>query len=202
VIKRWGLPEGVSALGVEDLRRRHSTLEFVKRGRLGSVNEIRVVNSRRQYPPSLAYSGGFSLRGLNPSEDDEIPEAGLSLPSSLVARRVVFERGADGRVLTQRAYNAADRLLYTLRYLSEPDVATFSAGPFARAVRESGITYLRFVLVEHGPEAGLDREILFLDSSGRPQRTRRKLRNSLYIQCARAARGRDEPELEPPTGGE
>jgi len=167
VIKRGGLPEGVGRLTDEQARLRNTTLEFIRKGRREPVLELRVVNSRGDYPPISAQSGLFLLRGLNPLQN-ETQAGGLSLPGNMVTRRVVFERHADGRILTQRAYNAAGRLLYALQY-AEPNLAKFGAGVFAEAVRESGITHIRFVRPDTGPEAGLDKEILYLDSAGKPQ---------------------------------
>src|SRR5262249_47508596 len=159
-----GLPEGVGRLTDERVRHRNSTLEFMKKGRRGPVQELRVVNSRGNYPPLTANSGFLLLSGLNPLQN-ETQDGGLSLPSHMVARRVVFERHADGRILAQRAYNAAGRLLYALQYV-EPNLAKFGSGAFAEAVRESGITHIKFVRPDKGSEAGLDEQVLFLDSSG------------------------------------
>ena len=94
--------------------------------------------------------------------------AGLSLPSTLVTRRVVFERSHDGRVLAQRAYTASNRLLYTLQYV-EPNVAKFGDGWFTEAIRESGITHIKFIRANTGSESGLNKEMLFTDSSGKPR---------------------------------
>ena len=75
------------------------------------------------------------------------------------------------RIRTQRAYNAANRPLYTLQYV-QPDVAKYGEGAFADTVRKSGITHIKFVRPETGSEAGLDQEIQFLDSAGQPRPNR------------------------------
>ena len=166
-IMRWGLPEGIGQLTDAQMQHRNSMLKFTKKGRKGPVEEVRIVNSRGKYPPVFASSGFLLLGSLMPLASDTLI-GGLSLPSTLVTRRVVFERSHDGRVLAQRAYNASNRLLYTLQYV-EPNVAKFGDGPFTEAIRESGITHIKFIRANTGSESGLNKEMLFIDSSGKPK---------------------------------
>ena len=166
-ITRWGLPVGIGQLTDAQMQHRNSMLKFTKKGRKGPVEEVRIVNSRGKYPPVFASSGFLLLGSLMPLASDTLI-GGLSLPSTLVARRVVFERSHDGRVLAQRAYNASNRLLYTLQYV-EPNVAKFGDGPFTEAIRESGITHIKFIRANTGSESGLNKEMLFIDSSGKPK---------------------------------
>jgi YD repeat-containing protein len=164
VTKRWGLPEGVGRLTDEQFRRRNSTLMFIKRGRQGAVHEIRIVNSRGAYPPLAMHTNVLAYAHLNPlrqERNDQISEA-------MATCRVIFERDGTGRILSQSGYNRADRRLYTLHY-AHPNVAEYKEGAFAKAVRESGITHIQFVRPEEGPEAGLDKELRFLDREGTPQ---------------------------------
>ena len=79
--------------------------------------------------------------------------------------RVTFEL-ANGQILNQSAYNRSDRMLYTLHY-AQPDIAEYKEGGFSKAVRESGITHIKFVRPDTGPEEGLDKELHFLDSTGK-----------------------------------
>jgi hypothetical protein len=106
----------------------------------------------------------MSLANLNP-----LANVGPALESELGALyRVTFERDWKGRILNQSGYNRADRLLYTLHY-PQPDIAEYKEGAFSKAVRESGITHIRFVRPDTGPEARLDKELFYLDSSGKLQ---------------------------------
>jgi YD repeat-containing protein len=162
VILRWGKPEGVGPLTDEQVRHRSVTLAFTKRGRQGLVKEIRAVNSQGAYPPEFAYVTPSSLVALNPLAGGDSEILNLS--------RITFAYDAKNETLKQSAYNRADRLLYELHYV-QPGVAEYKVGPFAQAVRESGITHIKFVRAETGPDAGLNKEVVFLDSSGaRPDR--------------------------------
>ncbi len=68
-------------------------------------------------------------------------------------------------ILKQTGYDRSDRLLYALHYV-QPDVAEYKEGAFSKAVRESGITHIKIVRPETGPDAGLDKELSFFDSTG------------------------------------
>ncbi|MGH9195289.1 MAG: TIR domain-containing protein [Acidimicrobiia bacterium] len=160
VIKRWGLPEGIGPLTDEDVRHRNVSLAFHKRGRWGVVHEIRAVNSRGGYPPVFTYFPPVSFVFLNPFANELSEISGLC--------RVTFMRDADGRVVAQIGYNRSDRPLYTLHY-AQPDFVEYKEGAFSKAVRESGITHIKFVRPETGPEAGLDKELLYFDRDGQPQ---------------------------------
>ena len=164
VIKRWGLPEGVGLLTDEQFRRRNSTLMFVKRGRWGAVHEIRIVNSRGVYLPLPMNTNVLAYWYLNPLE-----QGSDDSPTELLATcRVTFERDGTGRIISQSAYNRADRRLYTLHY-AHPNFAEYKERAFAKPVRESGITHIQFVRPEEGPEAGLDKEVRFMDRDETPQ---------------------------------
>ena len=158
VTKRGGLPKGIGELRAEQIRHRNLTLEFSKHGRSGPVKEIRAVNNRGAYPPEFAYFPPLSLVELNPllTEAAEI----------LTTCRVTFEY-EKGRIVKQIAYDRSDRLLYELHY-PQPDIAEYKRGAFSQVVRESGITHIRIVRPETGPEAGLDKDVLFLDSTDTP----------------------------------
>jgi YD repeat-containing protein len=160
VSKRWGLPEGVGRLTDEQISHRNISLMFIKRGRV--VQEIRAVNSQGAYPPAFAYFPSLSLVALNPLAN---VESGLESEVVTICR-VTFKCDADGRILNQSAYNRSDRLLYTPHY-AQPNIAEYKEGAFSKAVRESGITHIKFVRPDTGLEAGLDQELLFLDSTGK-----------------------------------
>jgi hypothetical protein len=167
VIKRWGLPEGVGRLTDEQFRRRNSTFMFIKRGRQGAVHEIRQVNSRGVYPPMFAQIGVHRLAAVNPLQ--QVDYRGHS-SEFLETCRVRFERDTSNKILNQSAYNRADRRLYTLQYNNaEPNFAVYKEGAFLVAVRESGITHIKFVRPEDGPEAGLDKELRFFGQGRTPQ---------------------------------
>ena len=166
-IMRWGLPEGIGQLTDYQIQHRNAILKFTKKGRKGPIEEVRIVNSRGRYAPVFASPPLFSVGALMPLAD-HTRIGGVSLPTIMVARRLVFERSHDGRILAQRAYNASNRLLYTLQYVG-PDVAKFGDGPFTEAIRESGITHIKFVRAHTGPNRGLTKEMLFIDNSGKPK---------------------------------
>lgn len=151
-----GLPEGVGRLTDEKVSHRNISLMFIKRGRWRAVHEIRVVNSRGAYPPAFAYFPSLSLISLNPLANE--------ISEFLALCRVTFTQDANGQLLNQSAYNRSDRLLYTLHY-AQADIAEYKEGAFSKAVRGSGITHIKFVRPDTGPEAGLDKELLFLDST-------------------------------------
>jgi len=154
VTKRWGLPEGVGRLTDEQVRHRNISLKFIRRGRWGVAHEIRLVNSRGVYPPAFTYYPSVSLVKLDPLADEAI---------SLC--RVTFEH-PNGKIMNQSAFNCSDRLLYTLHY-AQPNIAEYMVEGFPKAVRESGITHIKFVRPDTGPEEGLDKELHFLDSTGK-----------------------------------
>jgi hypothetical protein len=165
VITRWGLPEGVGRLTDEQFRRRNSTLMFIKRGRQGVVREIRQLNSRGVYAQMLAQTGFHRLAAVNPLR--RVYDRRLS-SEILETCRVRFERDANGQIINQSAYNRADRRLYTLHY-AQPNFAEYKEGAFSVAVRESGITHIKFVRPENGPEAGLNKELRFFAGDTTPR---------------------------------
>ena len=159
VTKRRGLPEGIGEFSAEQVRHRNLTLEFSKQGRRGPVKEIRAVNSRGAYPPEFAYFPPLSLSELNP----------LSSKAAEILNicRVTFEYD-KGRIVKQSAYDRSDRLFYALHY-PKPDIAELKWEEFSQVVSESGITHIRIIRPETGPEAGLDKDVLFLDGTGTPR---------------------------------
>ena len=159
VINARGQPEGIGSLSAEQVRGRSLTLEFLKDGRRGPVKQIRAINSRGAYPPEFSHFPSLSLLGLNPLITEE---AEISHTS-----RVTFEYD-NGRLVKQTAYNRNDRSLYSLHY-PRPDYAEYKWEVFSKVVSESGITHIKIVRPETGPEAGLNKDLLFQDSTGRPR---------------------------------
>jgi YD repeat-containing protein len=159
VINARGQPEGIGPLSAEQVRSRSLTLEFLKDGRRGPVKEIRATNSRGAYPPEFVHLPSISLLDLNPliTEETEI----------FHTSRVTFEYG-NGRLVKQTAYNRSDRSLYSLHY-PRPDYAEYKWEVFSKVVSESGITHIKIVRPETGPEAKLNKDLLFQDSTGRPR---------------------------------
>jgi YD repeat-containing protein len=154
-----GQPEGIGSLSVEQVRGRNLTLEFLTHGRRGPVKEIRTINSRGAYPPEFFYFPSLSLLALNPLVTEEAEVRNTC--------RVTFEYD-NGRLVKESAYNRGDRLLYTLHY-PRPDYAEYKWEVFSKVVSESGITHIKIVRPETGPEAGLNKDLLFQDSTGRPR---------------------------------
>lgn len=158
VTKRWGLPVGIGPLSAEQVRHRNISLAFVKHhGRRGPVDEIRMVNSEGAYPPELSYLPSESLTRLNPI---------LSLREPLQVVRVRFDRDPAGQVSRQSAFDRNDRLIYELQY-ARPDLAIYhQVTGHPSQVTESGITHVKFDRPATGPEAGLDKRVLFQGSDG------------------------------------
>jgi YD repeat-containing protein len=156
VVNARGQPEGIGSLSAEQIRARSLTLALLKDGRRGPLKEIRAINSRGAYPPEFAYFPSMSLGALNPFPAEE--------PS---ASRVTFEYD-NGRLVKQSAFNRDNRLLYTLHY-PRPDYAEYKWEVFSKVVSESGITHIKIIRPETGPEAGLNKDLLFQDSTGRPR---------------------------------
>ena len=65
---------------------------------------------------------------------------------------------------SKAAYNRSDRSLYSLHY-PRPDYAEYKWEVFSKVVSESGITHIKIVRPETGPEAGLNKDLLFQDST-------------------------------------
>ncbi len=164
VISRWGLPEGVGKLTTEQFGRRYGSVEFSWHGWWGPVEEIRVVSSKGQC--RHAVQTGVSLDTFNylPVESSQTP--GYNANTNIC--HMTFLRDSAGHVDTVRAYTLYDRLIYTLKY-TDPAVAQYIEEGFNKSVRPSGITLLRFVRPTSGPDRGLDQEVHFLGSDGKPQ---------------------------------
>jgi hypothetical protein len=109
---------------------------------------------------------------------------------------VTFAYDANGNIFNLSGYERSDRLLYALHYV-QPDVAEYKEGPFSKAVRESGITHIKIVRPETGPDAGLDKELSFFDSAGarKPDRDGaygyRRTFNALGVKIESIALGAD-----------
>jgi hypothetical protein len=165
IVMRWGIPEGLKELTDEQIRHRQATIQLVRRGRRGPVEELRIVDSRGGYPylPSLL----LSLFSLNPLSRD-IEDTFATIPETLMTCRVTFERDAAGHVINQKAYNRNDRLLYELHYPSH-DTVHYKEGDFPLSRRKSGVSHVQFSRFDSGPNAGLIQELRFFDASGQPR---------------------------------
>ena len=151
VIKRHGVPEGIGKLSAEQLRHRNVSLAFSRKGRSGPVREIRAINQRGAYPPQFAYFPPLSLLALYRFPD-----------MKLTTCRVTFDYD-KGVIVRESAYERGDRLLYALHY-PRPDIAEYQVDS-SQMASASGITRIRIVRSETGPEAGLDKDILFQDGT-------------------------------------
>jgi YD repeat-containing protein len=162
VTKRRGVPEGIGEVSIEQVRHRNITLAFLRHGRRGRVKEIRAVNGRGSYPHEFAYHPPTSLLELNPLL--------TNMAEILNTCRITFDYD-NGRIVRQSAYDRNDRLIYTLHY-PQPDIAEYKWQVFSRVVRESGISHIKFVRVETGAEAGLDKDVVYLSGNGTPSQDR------------------------------
>jgi hypothetical protein len=165
---RYGLPEGVGPLDGARVAHRSASLALVRHGRLNPVDEVRLVNSRGDTPALSTYVPTTALTDLLPlaSFDNQRPLAS----DVFTVTRVTFTRDGAGGILEQNAFTAAGRLVYTLRYANR-ETAEYKIQGFTRAIRASGIAYVRFEYVKAGPNAGLDEKHAFLDSAQQPQPT-------------------------------
>lgn len=163
---RYGLPEGVGPLSEAQFARRNASLEFIRHGRRSPVDEVRLVNSSGNTPPVTAYVATSPLSSLNPLSSFDIQNPLAS--DMMTLTRVTFTRDARGEILEQNWFTAAGRLVYSLRFANR-DTAEYKMHGFTRAMRTSGIAYLRFSFVESGPHAGLVEKVAFLDAAQQPQ---------------------------------
>ncbi len=168
VIKRHGLPEGIVRLDVSMVARRNVTLALIRRGRRNPVDEVRLVNSNGDTPPTATYAPPTSFVDLNPLMSRAFDEDDAWNSEIIVVTRVTFTRDASGRVLEQTGLSSGGRTVYTLHY-GTPEIGEYKRGGFASPIRESGIVYLRFARVVEGPHAGLDEKVSFLDAAQHPQ---------------------------------
>jgi YD repeat-containing protein len=165
---RYGLPEGVGPLDARHVAHRSASLAFTRHGRRNPVDEVRLVNSSGDTPAPSTYVPITSLSALLPLASFDIEHP---LASDVVTvTRVTFTRDAAGGILEQNAFTAAGRLVYTLRYANR-ETAEYKLHGFTRAMRASGIAYVRFEYVKGGPNAGLDEKHAFLDAAQQPQPT-------------------------------
>jgi YD repeat-containing protein len=165
VTKRWGFPEAVGRLTKADTRRRNVSIALVRHGRRNPVDELRLVNATGNTPPASTYLLPHSVADLNPLPSSLNPDD----PSSALAiTRPTFSRDSNRRILEQKAFSGGGRLVYTLRF-STPELGEFKRNGFGVPVRESGISYVRFVRATTGVHAGLDQELHYLDEKQRPQ---------------------------------
>jgi YD repeat-containing protein len=165
VTKRWGLPEGVGHLNAEQVSRRNVSVALVRRGRRNPADEVRLVNSAGHTPPLGKYVAILTL-DLNPlsSPGSEGPQSA----ELLQVTRVTFSRDSGGRVLEQTGFTRSGRRLYTIHF-PEPGIGEYKREGFGTLVRESGISYLRFVRVQTGANAGLEEKVLYFDDKQQPQ---------------------------------
>ena len=166
VTKRWGLPEGIGHLTAEQVSQRNESVLVLRRGRRNPAHEVRVINSEGHTPAI-----GLGLPILSVNELNPLPSAGSDGPVSselIQLTRVTFTHDANGRLLEQAGFNRGGRRLYTMHF-AEPDIAEYKWQGFGTAIRESGISYLRFSRVAGGPNAGVDESVQYLDDKRRPQ---------------------------------
>jgi YD repeat-containing protein len=168
VTRRWGLPQGVGRLSRAQVARRNVSIALIRHGRRNPVDELRLVTSNGNTPPTASYVPPSSFSMLNP-----LPATGAAASAPLTndlltTVRITFARDANGHILEERAFARGGRPIYTLHFAS-PELGEYKRNGFTSLVRESGIGYLRFSRVQAGPNAGLDERVTYFDAQQRPQ---------------------------------
>lgn len=165
IVTRWGGPEGIGKLSWNEVRHRQWSIKLSRHGRNNPVEELAVVDSRGRCP--LQPNNLFSLEALNPIGKNT-SDSVFSFSETHVMCQVTFTRDVSGKVTTQEVKNRNNRVLYALRYVS-PTLASYKEGDFDAPRSKTGITHVQFDRIASGPQAGMDREIYFLDGKGQRQ---------------------------------
>ncbi len=155
-VKRDGSPEGLHPLTPDEAARRELSLRFTRAGRRGPVVLMAAVNGHGAL--SIAHTIGAYIGG------------GQS--SLLTAGRECqweFIHDAQGRVTNERALNRDGRLVYEFAYSSPTTGYYKDANGYPRSRAGSGAAYVTFVRETQGSNAGIDIQIRYTDSRGRPQ---------------------------------
>ena len=168
ITRRGGAPEGAGRLTAAQVARRAASFALIRHGRRRPVDELRVVDSTGNMPPGNSYEPPWSLYDFNPLPLRPSSNLAEFNDSAMMIGRITFLTDSNGRVLEENAFTRGGRRAYTLHFTAA-DVAEYKQEGFSRAVRESGISYLRFTRVLKGPNAGLDERVTYLDSTQRPQ---------------------------------
>ncbi|MFL5243941.1 MAG: protein kinase domain-containing protein [Gemmataceae bacterium] len=146
MVKRRGVPEGIGPLTAAEVKPRHLSYQFFRRG--GVVEEVRTVNG---YGRPAVRTGSIAalVRESDPTEKLEF--------------RYVYKRNQEGQLLEEEAQDRHGNVLWVLHFTA-PDRAYYAdkqGFPLART--GSGATYLGFVW----SEAGFPLEINYLDRNGK-----------------------------------
>ena len=143
--KRWGQFEGVGPITREASNHRNISLEFLRRGRRGHVEEVRLVDGFGKCPmsPAVMYFGDNGIFGFDAQE----------------CRQVLEYQGNE--LKKQKAYGRSNLPLYELSYVTQNRalISGFGVGLLGKAM--SG--YVEFSRPLDGQNAGLDEEIRFYD---------------------------------------
>lgn len=152
-VSRYGEPQGVRRLSLDEVHHRSASLKMFRRGRYGYIFEMQEINGSGQPGKSGLWVAMLpSMISTEGSRDDY---------------RFTFERDANGNVVCEVAYDVAGRVSYAFKHNS-----TFNGGYY---VDDHGYPLLRsgsgaaFEEYKRSPK-GLYTEILFRDAYGQPQR--------------------------------
>ena len=168
VTRRWGVPEGVGRLSRVQFGRKNVSIALIRHGRRNPVDELRLVTSNGNTPPTASYVPPLSFSMLNPLPDMGAPATAPLTNDLLTTVRMTFARDANGHILEERAFARGGRRIYTLHFAS-PELGEYKRNGFTSLVRESGIGYLRFSRVQAGLNAGLDEKVTYFDAQQQPQ---------------------------------
>ncbi len=147
--KRWGQFEGIGPITREAAKYREVSLEFIRRGSRGHVEEVRVVDGFGKCPAATGFmyfdSGTFGF-------------------DSQECRQTLEYNGNE--VKKQKAFGLGNRPLYELSYVAQNKalISEFGIGLSGKIL--SG--YVEFTRPLYGQDAGLDKEIRFFDMNNFP----------------------------------
>jgi YD repeat-containing protein len=150
MLRRWGAMEGIGRLDEEQVRHRHFSYKFYRRG--GRVEKIDIVNGQ----------GFLTARS---SQRAYLGERKTTAADGEKACRLEFKRDAQGQVTEEVAFNQAGEIVWIFHFTT-PSTGQFTdKRGFPRARTGSGAAYVAFTWSDEGWE----KEIRYLDRTGQPQ---------------------------------
>ena len=153
--KRYGLPRGVGRLSAAQVRRRAVSLQFISEGRNNSAHTMMAVNPTGECTSRHGF--GTYLKAADWKEQ----------LNPMRECRWIFERGSNGQVVYEKAFNKEGRLVWGLVY--SPDTAPDKArahyvGPNGHPMPQKGAT-AEFVEFTYSPK-GYETSIRYTDRKG------------------------------------
>lgn len=153
-VKRWGIPEGIGLLTLEQARRRTLNYRFSRRG--GKVEQVEVVNGyghlTTQDTGSMYVDRLDSLADLSPGQ----------------ACRYQYRRNEQGELTEEIAFDRTGQVVWRFHYTTRNTGHYTDDRGFPLSRSGSGVAYIEFVW----SAAGFQQEVHFLDRMGnrRPNR--------------------------------